>query len=136
MTNLIAITTEGMRHAANNVVNGTPLPFEIVVQPLRHKRSLAQNRLYWKWLTVIAQQMKVDGQSFSKEEWNHLCGMKFIGIKTISIGDKEFPMPLKSTKDLKVNEFAEYLTQIESHFIQKGVNLTYTDDYGQAVGKE
>jgi len=134
MEQYIPIHTQGMKEAACRVIAGMPLPCEVVIQPLKAKRSAAQNRLYWKWLTEIAQQMEVEGKRYSKEEWHHLCGMKWIGVKTIEIGDKEFPLPAKSTTKLKVGEFADYLTKIEAHFLSKGVALTFTDDYAEAMG--
>lgn len=128
------IHTEGMRKTAMKVLSMMPVPCEVTIQPYRKKRSAAQNRLYWRWISEISQQMEVDGKKLTKDEWHHLCGMKWIGVKTISLGNKEFPMPEKSTTKLKVGEFAEYLTQIESHFIPKGVALTFTDDYETALG--
>lgn len=130
------IHTQGMKETAIKVLSKMPLPCEITIQPFRTARSQAQNRLYWKWISEIAGQMEVDGKKYDKEEWHHLCGMKFNGVKTIQIGCKEFPVPAISTKKLKVGEFAEYLTKIESHFLEKGVALTFTDDYGKALGHE
>lgn len=136
MEQYFPLHTEGMKEAACRVIKGLPLPCEVIIQPFKHTRSLAQNRLYWKWLTEISQQMEVDGKKLSKDEWHHLCGMKWLGVKTISIGHKEYPIPAKSTKKLKVGEFADYITEIESHFLSKGVGLTYTQDYSKAMGLE
>jgi hypothetical protein len=61
--------------------------------------------------------------------------MKWLGVKVVSIGGKEYPRPAKSTTKLKVGEMAKYLTQIESHFLEKGVALSFPDDYGTAMGK-
>lgn len=113
-----------------------PYPAEINVQNLRAQRSVSQNSLYWVWLTEISQQMEVEGERLSKEDWHDLCRMKWIGVKVIKLAGKEYPRPLKSTTKLKVGEFAEYLTKIESHFLEKGVALTFTDDYGKALGHE
>jgi hypothetical protein len=130
------IHTEGMKQTAMKVLEKMPLPCEITIQPFKTARSQAQNRTYWLWLSQIAQQMEVEGEKFTKEEWHDLCRMKWIGVKVIKLGGKEFPRPLKSTTKLKVGEFAEYLTKIESHFLAKGVALTFTDDYGKALGHE
>lgn len=130
------IHTEGMRNAAGKVLASIPLPCEVTIAPFRSKRSQAQNRLYWKWLSEISQQaLTSDDQKLTKEEWHHLCGMRYIGVKTIEIQDKCFPMPEKSTTKLKVNEFAEYLTKIEAEFLARGVALTFTDDYATAMGE-
>lgn len=136
MEQYFPIHTEKMKDVVSKVLAAMPTPCEVIIRPFKAARSLAQNRLYWKWITEIARQMEVDGKRFNKEEWHHLCGMKFIGVKTIDLGGKSYPLPLKSTKRLKVDEFAQYLTQIESHFLAKGVALTFTDDYGKAMGHE
>lgn len=129
------IHTKGMKDTAVKVLSSMPLPCEVTIQPFKAKRSHAQNRIYWMWMSEISRQMEVDGKRFSKEEWHQLCSMKWLGVKTIALGDKEFPMPSKSTTKLKIGEFAEYLTKIEAHFLSKGVALTFPDDYGEAMGK-
>ncbi len=136
MEQYFPIHTQGMKESAMKVLDKMPLPCEVTIQPYKTARSQAQNRLYWKWITEISRQMEVDGKRYSRDEWHHLCGMKFNGVKTIEIGGKEFPIPSKSTTKLKVGEFAEYLTKIESHFLEKGVALTFTADYGKALGHE
>ena len=73
-------------------------------------------------------------QKLTKDDWHDLCRMKWLGVKTIRIGGKEYPRPAKSTKKLKIGEFAEYLTKIESHFLEKGAVLTFPDEYGLAMG--
>lgn len=132
---LIPIKAEHMKDVACKVIMASKPNFEVVVRPLKAARSLAQNRLYWKWLGEISKQYQVDGKSLTTSEWHHLCAMKFLGIKTIEIGEKTFPMPAKSTTKLKVSEFSEYLLKIETEFLPKGVALTFTDDYGTAMGK-
>ena len=141
MDQTIAIHTEGMREAACKIVRGLPTPFEVIVQPIKKKRSLAQNRLYWKWIGEISLQMEVPDengelQKYDRDTWHDLCRMKFLGVKVIKLGDKEYPRPAMSTTKLKVGEFADYLTKIEAHFLSKGVQLTFTDDYGPAMGIE
>ena len=133
------IHTKGMKDVAARVLDKMPLPCEITIQPYRQKRSQAQNRLYWLWITEISRQIEVPNENgelklLSKEEWHHVCGMKWLGVKTIRIGKWETAVPGMSTKKLKVGEFAEYLTAIESHFLAKGAVLTFPDDYSLAKG--
>ena len=133
------VHTEGMKNIACKVLMGMPMPCEVTIQPFRKKRSAAQNRLYWRWLTEISQQIEVPDESgelkkLSKEEWHHVCGMKWLGVKTIKIGQWETAVPSVSTTKLKVGEFAEYLTKMEAHFLAKGAALTFTDDYSEAMG--
>lgn len=131
-----AIKTDGQRDIVCKVVQKMPLPFDVTIEPHKSKRSAAQNRLLWRWYSEISAQYLVEGKRLSKDEWHHLCAMKFLGVKIIEIGGKAYPMPLKSTTELKVGEFSEYLLEIESEFLPKGVVLTFPDDYGLAMGEK
>lgn len=135
MEQYIPIKFEGTRKSVLKALEGIPLPFAIEIQKISSKRSAAQNRLYWTFLADISQQMEVEGEKLTKDDWHDLCRMKWLGVKVITLAGKEYPRPAKSTTKLKVSEFAEYLTKIESHFLEKGVVLTYTEDYGPAIGK-
>lgn len=135
MEQYFPIHTEGTKATVVNVIEKMPLPCEVTIQPYRTKRSNSQNRLYWAWLREISAQMEVDGEKLTSEDWHDLCRMKWLGVRVVKIGDWETARPAKSTKNLKVSEFAEYLTKIEAHFLSKGVALTFTDDYGTALGK-
>lgn len=61
--------------------------------------------------------------------------MKYLGIETFEAGGKFYAMPAKSTTKLKISEFTEYLMKIEVEFIEKGVALTFPDEYGLAMGR-
>lgn len=135
MEQYISIKFEGTRKSVLKALEGIPLPFAIEIQKISSKRSAAQNRLYWTWLREVAEQMEVEGEKLTKEDWHDLCRMKWLGVKVITLAGKEYPRPAKSTTKLKVGEFAEYLTKIEAHFLEKGVVLTYTEDYQTAIGE-
>lgn len=110
--------------------------WDVTIVEHRAKRSLAQNSLYWKWLTEISKQHPTsDGEFLDKEEWHYLCALKFLGLKELVVCGKTYKLPVKSTKKLKIAEFAEYLTKIEVEFLSKGVSLTFPDEYGLAMGK-
>ena len=109
--------------------------WDVTIAKHRSKRSLSQNSLYWLWMDDIADQARTrDGQNLSKEEWHHLCSMRFLGVKTITLQGKEIPVPVKSTARLNTKEFTDYLTQIEAEFLNRGVVLTFPDCYAHAMG--
>jgi len=143
MEQIFVLRNDTSRNFVLGVVGKMPLsPLkEIEIRDFKSKRSAAQNRLYWAFLRDIAAQMEVPDENgelrkYSSEDWHDLCRMKWLGVKTIRLGDKEYPRPSKSTTKLKIGEFAEYLTNIEAHFLSKGVRLTFPDDYGYAMGFE
>ena len=108
--------------------------YEVVLRPFKSKRSLAQNSLYWLWLTEISSQIKTaDGKLLDKEEWHYLCGLKFIGVKSFDVAGKTYVTPMKSTTKLTTKEFTDYLMQIEAEFLSRGAGLTFPDAYELAM---
>ncbi len=111
--------------------------WEVSISEHKTKRSMAQNSLYWLWMTEIADQATTsDGQYLEKEEWHYMCALKFLGVNKLSVAGNEYKLPVKSTKDLTVGEFSEYLLEIESEFLSREVMLTFPRDYGLATGQQ
>ena len=78
------------------------------------KRSDAQNRIFHTWRDVIAIEM---GES--KEETKKLINNKF---------------SIKSTKDIEVSEFVEFLSEIEDFFSgEYQIKLPRNEDYNFAI---
>ena len=78
------------------------------------KRSDAQNRLFHTWRDVIAIEM---GES--KEETKNLIKNKF---------------SIKSTKDLEVSEFVDFLREVEDFFSgEYQIKLPRNEDYNFAI---
>lgn len=145
---VITIMRDDDRAYAIEHIKSHDLPFEITVQDLNVTRSIKQNALMWMWYTDISKQFEVEVgvfddegnflgtemRKYSKEDWHDLCRMKFLGVKTIILGHKEYPRPAVSTRKLSVKKMSDYLLDIESHFVAKGVALTFPDYYGEAMG--
>ena len=135
----IVVKSETERNVLKGVVNSLPLSpvFEVNIQEHKSKRSAAQNRLYWKWLQEIAEQAPTrDGEYLSKEEWHYLCSLKFLGAKTLKDGKVTYAVPVESTTKLNMTKFSKYLSEIEVEFIERGVNLTFPDDYDYIMGPQ
>jgi hypothetical protein len=73
-------------------------------------RSLEQNKLYWKLLTIIADSAWIGGKQYSKDAFHEFYRDKF--LPKIEGPDGIYP---GSTSRLKVKEFSEYLARIEAH---------------------
>lgn len=134
----IIVKTEAQKNALKQAIEGLPFDpvFEVSIQEHKSKRSVAQNRLYWKWLGEISESVtSKDGEYYSPEKWHYLCALKFLGIDTISDGEKTFAIPVKSTTKLSTKEFSEYLMEIEIEFLPRGAHLTFPDDYDYIIGK-
>lgn len=90
-------------------------PLRVIVTTEEKKRSLEQNSRLWKAVyEQIAEQAWVNGQQFSKDVWHeHFASMLMPKVEVITPYG-EIVSRRKSTTELTVGEFAEYMTQVEA----------------------
>lgn len=105
-------------------------PLEVSVKPYKPNRSAAQNRIYWKWIQIIS-----DDLGYTKDELHAVLAVKFLGVVDISCMGESITQPV-STTSLKVKEMADYLTRIEVFAASElGIVLPNRDDeYFEALG--
>lgn len=96
----------------------------IEIKPYKKKRTVSQNSRYWAILTEIGQQIKVNDQEYSPETWHEYFKAKLIGKDTILI-DGEAEVIAKSSAKLEVQEFTDYMTQVEVWGIEHGVTFSF-----------
>jgi NinB protein len=85
---------------------GKPLVCHIF--PESSKRSLEQNRYYWRLLTDIADNAWVFGRQFHKDAWHEEFRMTFLPKLETPTG-----YCAVSTASLSVKDMAEYISKIE-----------------------
>jgi hypothetical protein len=90
--------------------------YVLVCKEIVEQRSTNQNRLYWLWLTMIA-----DETGHAPNEMHEYFRMKFLKCH-----DKKFEY-IRSTTDLNKDEFTKYLNQIEL-FATTELNITLPAD--------
>lgn len=98
-------------------------PVELVIKDHKKIRSLEANALYWSWLRIIG---KETGDS--TKALHAFYGDEFLPKEEVVIFGKKV-LEIKSTTDLKVKEFTEYLKQVEAHaasFLE--INLPHPGD--------
>ena len=78
---------------------------EVMVRPWSNKRTLAQNRLYWLWIDLIAESLGYD----DPQEVHRGFGGLFLIDRS-----KKIPF-IKSTTKLDTLEFSEYVTKVERY---------------------
>lgn len=105
-------------------------PLEVSIKQYKPNRSAAQNRIFWKWIQIIA-----DDLGYSKDELHSVLAVKFLGVVEISCMGENITQPV-STTSLKVKEMADYLTQIEVFAASElGIVLPNNDDlYFESLG--
>ena len=108
-----------------------PTTQEAVVTIGKSRRSDAQNRLYFAWVDILAKEI-----GYSKREMHFVLADKFltkIEFKTKSGKDIS---QIPSTRELNVDEFIDYICEIEMLSGEHGIKLPRTDDYRIAMRYE
>lgn len=95
-------------------------PFEIVIRPLKAKRSADQNRRYWALLREVAATVWVGRQQFSDEVWHEHFKREFIGREEITLPSGEIETRGISTTTLSVGDMGTYMDEITRWCAEQG----------------
>lgn len=93
---------------------------ELVLRPLKSKRSQEQNRRYWALLREVAATVWVGGRRYSDEVWHEQFRRWFIGLEDYILPDGSTEQRGISTTTLTVQEFNDYMRNIESWCAEQG----------------
>jgi hypothetical protein len=155
MKHTLIIRDDSVRHYAIDLIGGIPFEpvHEIILRPYKKDRSVAQNALYWLWATVIAgetgetkdevhRRLKRGflvriyerdnpeyGEMLKAVRSVHLAGMK---AEAKHLADQI--VDLTSTTRATVEQFTEYLNDIEKDSLGKYVLPRPEDRYYEAMG--
>lgn len=89
---------------------------EVVIRPMKDKRSVAQNRRYWLMLRELAAIAWVNDRLYTDQVWHEQFKRQFIGCEELPDGS----LRGISTTSLSVDEFGEYMLQIEQWAAEQG----------------
>jgi hypothetical protein len=78
----------------------------ISIAPIRRRRSLKQNRLYFGWLRIIGEDLGYDEDEL--EDLHYQLKGRLLGTRQSPLG----PVPL-STKKLSTMDFGDYLKAVQ-----------------------
>lgn len=95
---------------------------QVDIKKVQSVRSIAQNRLYWMWVGIMAEET---GHT-RKEIHEHLKDEFLQPVITKVFGKTIQSLP--STKDLKVGEFSTYLEKVEFHAGEFDIRLPKPED--------
>jgi hypothetical protein len=98
-------------------------PFEIVLRPLKAKRSADQNRRYWALLRDVAEVAWINGRQFSDETWHEHFKRELIGREEIILPSGEVEVRGISTTTLSVGDMGTYMDSIERWCVEQGFPL-------------
>jgi hypothetical protein len=103
------------------------VPAQISVRPYQDKRTRAQNRLYWKWLGIIAEELRTVKQTATKDDFHDMLRHKYLGTEEVSIAGTVVTR-LPSTTRLQRGEMAQYMHRVEQWAADMGVLLPIPSD--------
>lgn len=90
-------------------------PVKVTIEEYRKKRSLDQNALYWKWLTIIRDHIRdTIGAVYTTDDLHEWFRDTFLGKRQIKFKDRTLVVP-RSTTSLNVQEMTDYLNNIEMY---------------------
>lgn len=105
-------------HAKQMLENDTPL--RLIVTTAGTKRNAEQNKRYWGFvLKTIADQAFVKGQLYAADVWHEYFARKFGICDEMVLPDGDIITRRKSTTEMTVGEFTEYMTRVEAHATQE-----------------
>lgn len=81
-------------------------PQKVTIDDKKENRRTQQNRLYWKWVSVIGDELGYERKQMHKELVYELLGMQ-----TIEVGGKA-EETLPSTHDMSVGDFSDYMEKV------------------------
>lgn len=87
------------------------------------KRSSQQNRLYWTWVTIIAESL-----GYTKDELHEIFKNQFITHYQVMWKGKAMNIP-KSTTTLSKSDFVEYMMTIERFAAEEGIELPDPNEF-------
>ena len=142
-THNIPISCEGDKKRAQSIIGRLPLEprMEVIIQQKKAKRSLDQNALYWKWVTIVA-----GVYHNSKEHQHEEFKLRFLvpifirddeqyadmvsKVKKVKAQSNELykeirahVIRLTSTRDTNTKQMAEYMEEIELFAQDLNINL-------------
>ena len=97
--------------------------FEIVIRPLKAKRSADQNRRMWALLREVAATVWIDGRQFSDETWHRYFAQTFIGSTEVTMPDGSVSLHPISTTTLNVADMGRYMDEISQWCVEQGFPL-------------
>jgi len=104
---------------------------EAVVTIQKSSRSDAQNRLYFYWVDILSKEV-----GYSKDEMHLVLADKFLPKIEFTTKKGKKISQIPSTRKLNIDEFIDYICEIEMFSGEWGIKLPHNQDYKIAVYNE
>lgn len=90
-------------------IMGEGAAYELVLRPMKSKRSIEQNKRYHALLRDLAAVAWIDGRQYSKDAWHEWAKREFIGWEDTP-GGGQIGI---STTTLTIEQFGDFMLKIE-----------------------
>ena len=77
------------------------------------KRSNPANARYWLLLHLISEKVRPENQTYSPESFHTYFKSKYLGMEEIKMPNGKVAQYPKSSANLDVAEFADFMTKVE-----------------------
>ena len=121
-TKLIPLNEEGFQKRLLELVG---CEVEVTLEKRKGTRSLEQNALYWKWMTILGEDI-----GHSKEAMHFVFKKLFLADKMPALDKDEFMEYLQgldkeiaSTRKLTTAEMSQYMDKVYKQSIELNINL-------------
>lgn len=129
MTSHLISDQESRQRIADLILRLPDQKYEVEITAYKPNRTVLQNKLYWHWLHYLSGET-----GYSKDELHELAKQSILGSDVKMILGKPVPIP-KSTADLNIKDFIDYLTEFEAFFASKGFVLPAPSYYQEAINR-
>lgn len=112
-------------------------PYQVIIQPLRKNRTIAQNRLLHMWFNEISEKHNLNtGDAFSAQAWKEQLKRMFLGYDEVAMPNQSIAFVTKSTAKCTTKELSEFMEKIDVFCADDlGIILTSPEDlYNEAMG--
>jgi len=92
-------------------------PLRIVIDDKKETRRSQQNRLYWKWISIIGDEL-----GYERQTMHDVLVLELLGMVDKQIGDKTI-QTLASTHDMNVGYFADYMERVSRFAAMQQIRL-------------
>lgn len=130
---------ELIHHELREMFKNSKHDLKVTFEENKETRRLKQNRLLFLWHNHLAKHIdSVGGGTHSSEDIHEYIVSKLLGSRVISIDNNQPIVARNQTKNLKVKEFAEFLTRYEIFALETwNCQLPHPDDlYMDALCKQ
>lgn len=129
MDNYFIIKNEKVKNACLDYIRALDGEWVIDIYKFEKNRSAQQNRLYSKWVDIIASET-----GHQRRYMRSFLACEILGVEEVFINGKMRHIPV-STADLNVNEMADFMKNVDAFAMALNINLPRPDDYKFIIGE-